>query len=220
LKNIDFIADLKFVTTEQGGRRTPASSGYRPHIEFAYYPEYLTSGIQTYIDKKTVFPGEKVKAEIAILGTEYFTNRLYKNMEFKFCEGSRTVGHGKITEIVNLDLKSERNISQEKINLNLYPIDIVSRMKSDFGNNYHQAVWRIQELIISDKSFQSHRIIRAIIHLGNKDVDHLKKIISQAKTDWRDILLWSEYKEENGKTIQLRDFNKEFGNETLKKASS
>ena len=215
MKNIDFIAELNFLTTEQGGRKTPASSGYRPHIEFDNYPEYLTSGIQTYIGKKTVIPGESVKAEIAILGTEFFAKRLYENMDFKFCEGSRTVGHGAITEIINLDLKSEPNISQESINLNLFPLDIKNRMQSDFGKNNHKAIIRIQELIISNESFRNHRIIRAIIHLANKDSDHLKKVIGQAKTDCRDILLWAEYKDENGKTTQIRDFNKEFGNETL-----
>ena len=128
MKKIDFIAELNFLTIEQGGRKTAASSGYRPHIEFDNYPEYLTSGIQTYIGKKTVIPVESVKAEIAILGMEYFARRLYENMEFKFCEGSRTVGHGAITEIINLDLKSEPNIIQESINLNLFPLGIKNRI--------------------------------------------------------------------------------------------
>jgi len=218
LKNIDFIAELNFLTIEQGGRKTAASSGYRPHIEFDNYPEYLISGIQTYIGKKTVIPVESVKAEIAILGTEYFARRLYENMEFKFCDGSRTVGHGAITEIINLDLKSEPNIIQKSINLNLFPLDIKNGIQSDFGKNNHKAIIRIQELIISNESIRNHRInriIRAIIHLANKDSDHLKKVIGQAKTDWRDILLWAEYKDENGKTTQIKDFNKEFGNETL-----
>ncbi|CAM4420777.1 elongation factor Tu [Zobellia nedashkovskayae] len=215
MKNIDFIAELKFLTTEQSGRKTRAKSGYRPHIEFDNYPEYITSGIQTYIGKETVFPGETIKAQITILGTEYFAKRLYENMDFKFCEGSRTIGYGKIKEIVNLDLKSEPNVSQESINLNLFPFDMKNRIESDFGENRIRAISRIQELIISNESFRNHRIIRAIIHLANKDSDHLKKIIGQAKTDWRDILLWAEYKDENGKTTQIRDFNKEFGNETL-----
>jgi hypothetical protein len=215
LKEIDFIANLEFLTTEENGRKTPAHSSYRPHIQFDNYPEYLTSGIQTYIGKKVVYPGEKVKTEIAILGTKYFAKRLYENMDFKFCEGSRTIGHGKITEIINQDLKSEPNISQESINLNLFPIDIKNRVQSDFGENHIRAIAKIQELIISNESFQSHRIIRAVIHLANKDADHLKKIIGQARTDWRDILLWAEYKDVNGKTTQIRDFNKEFGSETL-----
>jgi len=40
----DFIAELKFQTTEKGGRKSHVQSGYRPHIEFENYPEYLTSG--------------------------------------------------------------------------------------------------------------------------------------------------------------------------------
>ena len=38
----DFKATLVFKTSEEGGRNTPVFSGYRPHIEFDNYPEYLT----------------------------------------------------------------------------------------------------------------------------------------------------------------------------------
>ncbi|WP_103070117.1 hypothetical protein [Aquimarina sediminis] len=102
----DFIAELQFLTTEQGGRKTFVTSGYRPHIEFDGYPNHLTSGQQTYINQETVAPGETVKAEISILSKDYFANRLYKDMIFKFCEGPHTMGYGKIIEIVNMDLKA------------------------------------------------------------------------------------------------------------------
>lgn len=106
---------MEFLPTEQSGRKGYASSGYRPHIEFDNYPEYLTSGSQNYIGKEKVKPGEKVKAEIAILGTEYFTKRLYENMRFKFCEGSRLIGFGKIIEIINDELKCETGIDKRTI---------------------------------------------------------------------------------------------------------
>ncbi|MFC5048390.1 hypothetical protein ACFSTE_13635 [Aquimarina hainanensis] len=101
----DFIAELQFLTTEQGGRKTFVTSGYRPHIEFDGFPNHLTSGQQTYINQKTVTPGETVKAEISILSKDYFTNRLYKDMTFKFCEGKHIMGYGKIIELVNMHLK-------------------------------------------------------------------------------------------------------------------
>ncbi|WP_108809075.1 elongation factor Tu [Aquimarina spinulae] len=213
MKGTDFIAELEFLTTKQGGRKEYTKSGYRPHIEFENYSEYLTSGQQTYVGREIAEPGDNVTAEIAILGTEYFAKRLYENMEFKFCEGSRTIGYGKILEIINNDLKSDPNIPSESINLNLYPIDIIERIKSDFGQNWNIAFSKIQELIISDKAFRSNRIVRAIIYLGNKDVVHLKKMIELTITDWRDILVNAEY-DKNDKRI--RDFNNEFGNEKIK----
>jgi hypothetical protein len=213
VKQIDFISELEFLSTEQGGRKGYASSGYRPHIEFDNYPEYLTSGNQTYIGKEKVESGEKVKAEIAILGTEYFTKRLYENMEFKFCEGSRTIGFGKIIEIINTDLQCESDIDQKTINLNLYPTDIKNRLESDYGKNSGEAKRSIQELIISNKDFRSQRIIRALIFAGNKDIVHLKKMIELTRTDWRDLLMNAEYEYPEKR---VRDFNNEFGKEKIK----
>ena len=216
MKQIDFIAELEFLTTEKSGRKSPAHSGYRPHIEFENYPEYLTTGQQTYIGKEIAELGEKATAEIAILGTEYFAKRLYENMVFKFYEGQNIIGFGKIIELINAVLKCETEIEQKNINLNLYPTDIKNRIKIDFGKNSGDAIRQIQELIISDKCFQSHRLVRALIFTGNKDIIHLKKMIKLARTDWRDLLMWAEY--EHPET-RIRDFNKEFGNETLRKAS-
>ncbi len=103
----DFIAELQFLNTEHGGRKNSVASGYRPHIEFEDYPEYLTSGQQTYIGQETVAPGEMVLAEISILSKDYFTNRLYEHMKFKFCEGPHTMGYGNIIEIINDNLKQK-----------------------------------------------------------------------------------------------------------------
>jgi hypothetical protein len=213
VKQIDFIAELEFLTTEQSGRKNPTHSGYSPHIEFDNYPEYLTSGQQTYIGQEIVEMGIKVKAEIAILGTEYFANRLYENMEFKFSEGPNIVGFGKIIEIINSDLKCETGIEQKTINLNLYPTDILNRIESDYGKNSGEAKIKIQELIKSNKEFRSHRIVRAIIYAGNKDIVHLKKMIELTRTDWRDLLMNAEYEYPEKR---VRDFNNEFGNEKIK----
>jgi translation elongation factor EF-Tu-like GTPase len=212
MNGTDFIAELKFLTTEQGGRKGYAKSGYRPHIEFENYSEHLTSGQQTYIGKDIIEPGEKIKAEIVILNTEYFTNRLYENMGFKFCEGNRTIGFGKIIEILNTDLKCELDIDQKTINLNLYPIDILKRLESDYGNYSEEAKRKIQDLIISNKEFRSHRIIRALIYTGKKDIVHLQKMIELTRTDWRDLLRNAEYEYPDKR---IRNFDKEFGNEKI-----
>ncbi|WP_372745273.1 elongation factor Tu [Lutibacter sp.] len=212
MKQVDFIAELKFLTSEQGGRKTPTRSNYRPHIEFDNYPEYLTSGNQTYIGKEIVKPGEKIKAEIAILGTEYFSKRLYENLEFKFCEGSRTIGYGKIIEIINPDLKLESDSDQKTLNLNLYPADIKKKLESDYGKNSGEAKRKIQKLIKSNKEFRSHRIVRALIFAGKKEINHLEKMIELTRTDWRDLLMNAEYEYPEKR---VRDFNREFGNEKI-----
>lgn len=217
MNRVDFIAELEFLTSEEGGRMTPAHSNYRPHIEFDGYPEYLTSGNQTYIGKDFVEPGEKIKAEIAILGVDYFYRCLYEQMKFRFCEGKRTIGFGSIIKIVNSDLKLDPNIDPKTINLNLYPADILYRLKSDYGKNITEAKIEIQNLIKSHKDFRSHRIIRALIFAGNKDIIHLKKMIALAQTDWRDLLMEAEY---DSSHARVRDFNFEFGNEVIAKSTN
>ena len=101
LRNIDFIADLKYLTTEEGGRKTPVfSSSYRPQIKFDF-DEMQTSGQQTFLNKKTVYPGDTVEAAIRILSVEHFANTLTEGMTFEFREGSRVIGTGKIIDILN-----------------------------------------------------------------------------------------------------------------------
>ncbi len=96
----DFIAKLKYRTTEQDGRQTPAKSGYRPQIKFDF-TEMQTSGQQTFIGKETVFPGETVDAKIKILSQDYFAGCLTEGMEFELREGSKLIGTGEIKYIVN-----------------------------------------------------------------------------------------------------------------------
>jgi len=100
----DFIASLTYKTTEQGGRKTPAHSGYRPQVKFNF-EEMQTSGQQTFIDKDIVYPGEIVEARIKILSVDYFANCLTEGMDFEFREGDKIIGTGKIKKILNDKLK-------------------------------------------------------------------------------------------------------------------
>ena len=102
-KAVDFIAELYYLTTEQGGRKTPVWSGYRPQVRFGF-SEMQASGQQRFLDKDIVYPGDTVIAEISIISVDFFRNKLSTNLEFDFREGSRIIGTGKILEIVNQDL--------------------------------------------------------------------------------------------------------------------
>lgn len=103
-KKADFIAIIKYKTSEEGGRKTPAVSGYRPGIQFPF-EEMQTSGQQTFIERELVFPGDTVVAEIRIPSVDYFANRLTEGMKFEFMEGATIIGTGEIKHIVNKKLK-------------------------------------------------------------------------------------------------------------------
>lgn len=101
---MDFIATLYYKTFEEGGRTTAAKSGYRPAVKFPF-DEMLTTGIQTFIGKEKVFPGDSVEAEIGIIAAPHFKGRLKEGMIFTFSEGHRIIGTGVIKQILNQDLK-------------------------------------------------------------------------------------------------------------------
>jgi translation elongation factor EF-Tu-like GTPase len=104
----DFIAKLKFFTSEQGGRRTAAKSGYRPQVKFDF-TEMQTSGQQIFIDREIVNPGETVIAEITLLSPQLFLNQLWPGMEYEFREGPNIIGTGEIIEILNSDLEKKNS---------------------------------------------------------------------------------------------------------------
>ena len=101
----DFIATLSYKTTEEGGRKTYAKSGYRPQIKFNF-DDMCTSGQQTFIEREIVFPGDTVNAEIILLSAEYFEGKLRVGMKFEFMEGKTIIGTGEIIRIVNNKLNN------------------------------------------------------------------------------------------------------------------
>ena len=105
--NADFIATLTYKTTEDGGRKTAAKSGYRPHIKFDF-DDMQTSGQQTFIERELVFPGDVVNAEIILLAVEHFEKKLNIGMTFEFREGPTVIGIGKIIHIINDNLNANR----------------------------------------------------------------------------------------------------------------
>lgn len=106
---MDFIADLKYLATDKGGRMTPVfATGYRPQIKFDF-DMIQTSGEQTFLDKDIVYPGDSVRASVRIIGVEYFENKLTNGMTFEFREASRVIGNGIIIDIINLKLLKKAN---------------------------------------------------------------------------------------------------------------
>jgi len=100
----DFIATVTYLTPEQGGRKTPAHTGYRPHFQIEGY-DIITSAQQTFIGKDIVMPGETVDAQVILLCPKVFFKRLFVGQSCEFCEGARLVATGKIKAILNSELE-------------------------------------------------------------------------------------------------------------------
>ena len=101
----DFVAQLCFKKTEDGGRTNFALSGYRPQVKFGF-TEMQTSGQQTYIDNKMAFPGDNINALIKLTTKEHLNGKLREGSNFEFLEGDKVIGTGRILLIKNDELQN------------------------------------------------------------------------------------------------------------------
>ncbi len=100
----DIEAEISFLPTESGGRRSPAISGYRPTHDFGLEGT-LNDAAHEYVGCDSVSPGQSAKANVWFLVPQYQEGRLYPGFEFTVQEGSHIVGHGIITKVINAALK-------------------------------------------------------------------------------------------------------------------
>lgn len=102
----DIEAEISFLPTEQGGRESPATSGYRPTHDFGLRG-MLNDAAHEYIGPESVAPGEAAVARMWFLAPEYQARRLYRGLKFTVQEGSRVVGHGVVREVLNAALQRD-----------------------------------------------------------------------------------------------------------------
>lgn len=105
----DFVAQLYFKKTEDGGRIDFALSGFRPQVKFNF-AEMQTSGQQTYIDNKMAFPGDNINALIKLATTEHLKGQLKEGTTFDFLEGDTLIGTGRILKLKNEELIKASNM--------------------------------------------------------------------------------------------------------------
>lgn len=96
----DIEAEIWFLSTESGGRRTPATSGYRPQF---FYDSNDFDATHEYIDRDWVRPGEKVLARLTFMSPDLHFGRVYVGMPFLIREGLKTVAYGVVTGILDLE---------------------------------------------------------------------------------------------------------------------
>jgi|ERR1051326_4252018 elongation factor Tu len=101
----DIEAEIRLLTTEEGGRHTPARSGYRPQF---YYEGHDWDAHQEYPDAEWVHPDETARTLLWFLSPDDHLGRVHVGMEFEVREGARVVGRGRITKILNLAESAER----------------------------------------------------------------------------------------------------------------
>lgn len=105
-KQPDFIAKIRFLTTEEGGRTGYAASGYRPAFKLPDQTE-MTSAEQKFRGTDKVNPGQEVISEIRILWIDAFEQKLSVGTTFELREEPKIVAKGQIIEVTNERLRKK-----------------------------------------------------------------------------------------------------------------
>ncbi|HWL09761.1 MAG TPA: elongation factor Tu [Planctomicrobium sp.] len=89
-----FEAEIYVLSKDEGGRKTPFFSGYRP--QFYFRTTDVTGAVKLLGDAEMCMPGDNVKLEIEMIKPVALTD----GSRFAIREGGRTVGSGIVTKIL------------------------------------------------------------------------------------------------------------------------
>jgi elongation factor Tu len=89
-----FKAEVYVLSKEEGGRHTPFFNNYRP--QFYVRTTDVTGSIKLPDGVEMVMPGDNIQMEVELITPI----ALEKTMRFAIREGGRTVGAGRVSEII------------------------------------------------------------------------------------------------------------------------
>ena len=89
-----FKAEIYVLSKDEGGRHTPFFSNYRP--QFYFRTTDVTGSVKLPEGVEMVMPGDNVSVEVELITPV----AMEKSMRFAIREGGKTVGAGRIAEIV------------------------------------------------------------------------------------------------------------------------
>ena len=90
-----FKAEVYVLSKEEGGRHTPFFNGYRP--QFYFRTTDVTGVVKLPEGTEMVMPGDNVSVEVELI----CPIAMEKTLRFAIREGGRTVGAGRVTEIIS-----------------------------------------------------------------------------------------------------------------------
>jgi elongation factor Tu len=89
-----FKAEVYVLSKEEGGRHTPFFTNYRP--QFYFRTTDVTGQVKLPAGVEMVMPGDNVNMDVELITPI----AMEKTMRFAIREGGRTVGAGRVTEII------------------------------------------------------------------------------------------------------------------------
>ena len=92
--HLHFKAEVYVLSKEEGGRHTPFFTNYRP--QFYFRTSDVTGTVSLPTGVEMVMPGDNVSVEIKLIAPV----AMEKGLRFAIREGGRTIGAGRVTDIV------------------------------------------------------------------------------------------------------------------------
>jgi elongation factor Tu len=89
-----FKGEVYVLKKEEGGRHTPFFKGYRP--QFYFRTTDVTGVAQLPAGTEMVMPGDNVQMEVELIAPV----AMEKGLRFAIREGSRTIGAGTVSEVL------------------------------------------------------------------------------------------------------------------------
>jgi len=89
-----FKAEVYVLSKEEGGRHTPFFTNYRP--QFYFRTSDVTGNVKLAEGVEMVMPGDNVSVEIELIATV----AMEKGQRFAIREGGRTIGAGRVSEVL------------------------------------------------------------------------------------------------------------------------
>jgi len=89
-----FKGQVYVLSKEEGGRHTPFFNGYRP--QFFFRTTDVTGNVKLKEGVEMVMPGDNVEIEVELIQPI----AMEKQIRFAIREGGKTVGAGRVTEII------------------------------------------------------------------------------------------------------------------------
>ena len=89
----EWVAKIYFLKTEEGGRKYPIATGYRPAF---YFGDQQADGAILLDDHECISPGEESTMKIRMLHVDAIQDALRPNARFEVKEGLKVVGRGTV----------------------------------------------------------------------------------------------------------------------------
>ena len=101
---IDIEAQIHFLSTMEGGGPGPYLSRLTTTHDFGIEGT-LFDALHIFPDVAEVRPGDRVRSQMSLLAPEFQGDRLHEGFTFTVQEGRRITGRGRVTKILNEDLR-------------------------------------------------------------------------------------------------------------------